>query len=54
MGSLHSLNTYVFNDFSAKAGLGKFAPQRLEATWQHVAKAQTAAGVQCVCPALMR
>lgn len=40
MGSLRAVNTYVFNDFSAKAGLGRFDAQRLEATWQQVVKAQ--------------
>lgn len=40
MGSLRAVNSYVFNDFSQKTGLGKFDAQRLEATWQQVVKAQ--------------
>lgn len=40
VGSLKGVNAHVFNDFSAKVGLGRFDVQRLEATWKEVAKAQ--------------
>jgi NitT/TauT family transport system substrate-binding protein len=40
VGSLTAVNGYVFNDFSAKVGLGRFDPQRSDATWNQVVKAQ--------------
>jgi len=40
MGSLKAANTYVFNEFSSKVGLGKFDPERLDATWKEIVKAQ--------------
>jgi NitT/TauT family transport system substrate-binding protein len=40
VGSLTAVNSYVFNDFSAKSGMGKFDAARSEQTWQQVVKAQ--------------
>jgi NitT/TauT family transport system substrate-binding protein len=40
VGSLTAVNSYIFNEFSQKIGLGKFEEARLESTWKEVVKAQ--------------
>lgn len=39
-GSLKAVNAIVFDGFASKTGLGRFDAQRLQTTWQEVAKAQ--------------
>lgn len=40
MGSLRATLTYVYNDHQKKFGWGASSPERLNATWNHVAEAQ--------------
>jgi len=40
MGSFRAVVSYVFTDHARETGLGKFQAQRLEFTWQQVAKSQ--------------